>query len=93
MPFSFMSGSWTYYDYPINDSLNSGSGLLPGDIIEDSATSSSSQSFGPIKSSSKDYSTTNIQVEGVDEGDIVKSDGKYFIPKTSPILIPILLII
>ena len=77
MPFSFMSGSWTYYDYPINDSLNSGSGLLPGDIIEDSATSSSSQSFGPIKSSSKDYSTTNIQVENVDEADITKTDGDY----------------
>ncbi len=26
---------------------------------------------------SEDYSTTNIQVEGVDEADIVKSDGKY----------------
>jgi len=27
--------------------------------------------------SNADYSTTNIQVEGVDEGDIVKTDGKY----------------
>lgn len=27
--------------------------------------------------SSSDFSTTNIQVEGVDEADIVKSDGKY----------------
>lgn len=27
--------------------------------------------------SSDDYSTTNIQVEGVDEADIVKNDGKY----------------
>jgi uncharacterized secreted protein with C-terminal beta-propeller domain len=27
--------------------------------------------------SSEDYSTTNIQVEGVDEADIVKNDGKY----------------
>ncbi|MGI6685195.1 MAG: beta-propeller domain-containing protein [Bacillota bacterium] len=26
---------------------------------------------------SDDYSTTNIQVEGVDEGDIIKTDGKY----------------
>lgn len=26
---------------------------------------------------SKDYSTTNIQVEGVDEGDIIKTDGDY----------------
>ncbi|UCE72933.1 MAG: beta-propeller domain-containing protein [Methanomassiliicoccales archaeon] len=28
-------------------------------------------------SGSSDHSTTNIQVEGVDEGDIVKNDGKY----------------
>ena len=28
-------------------------------------------------SSADDYSTTNIQVEGVDEADIVKNDGKY----------------
>lgn len=27
--------------------------------------------------SPRDYSTTNVQVEGVDEADIVKSDGKY----------------
>ncbi len=30
-----------------------------------------------ILSSDKDYSTTNIQVGGVDEDDIVKNDGKY----------------
>jgi len=24
-----------------------------------------------------DYSTTNVQVEGVDEADVVKTDGKY----------------
>ena len=29
------------------------------------------------ESASTDYSTTNIQVEGVDEGDIVKIDGEY----------------
>ena len=31
----------------------------------------------PQKTSADDYSTTNIQVEGVDEADIVKNDGKY----------------
>jgi inhibitor of cysteine peptidase len=31
----------------------------------------------PTFASSPDYSTTNIQVQGVDEADIVKSDGKY----------------
>lgn len=29
------------------------------------------------KSKSEDYSTTNVQVQGVDEGDIVKTDGNY----------------
>jgi len=35
-------------------------------------TKSSEESGG-----SGDYSKTNIQVEGVDEADIVKNDGKY----------------
>lgn len=30
-----------------------------------------------MSSSSNDYSTTNIQVENVDEADIIKNDGKY----------------
>jgi uncharacterized secreted protein with C-terminal beta-propeller domain len=34
-------------------------------------------SFEPSDSGSNDYSTTNVQVEGIDEGDIVKNDGKY----------------
>ena len=32
---------------------------------------------GEVTSSSKDYSTTNIQVENVDEADITKTDGDY----------------
>lgn len=32
---------------------------------------------GALEQSSTDYSTTNIQVQGVDEADIVKSDGEY----------------
>lgn len=31
----------------------------------------------PVAEAGEDYSTTNIQVDGVDEGDIVKTDGKY----------------
>jgi len=38
----------------------------PGAMVEEAATSGS-----------EDYSTTNIQVEGVDEADILKNDGKY----------------
>ncbi len=42
------------------------------------ATTAEQDSASPPSNSNVDYSTTNIQVEGVDEADIVKSDGKYF---------------
>jgi len=44
-----------------------------------SASSGSSDSFSSSSFSEKsaDYSKTNIQVEGVDEADIIKTDGKY----------------
>ncbi len=41
-----------------------------GERTKESATA-------PAKTSADDFSTTNIQVEGVDEADIVKNDGKY----------------
>lgn len=44
--------------------------------IEDAKEGSNTGS-GSTQSSSKDYSTTNIQVDGVDEGDIIKTDGDY----------------
>ncbi len=42
-------------------------------------TSSAGPQFGGFGASAaaKDYSKTNVQVEGVDEADIVKTDGKY----------------
>src|SRR3989338_6559933 len=46
-----------------------------GDVML-SATSSAELTGGQGKSAD-DYSQTNIQVEGVDEPDIVKNDGKY----------------
>ncbi|MDH7506510.1 MAG: beta-propeller domain-containing protein, partial [Candidatus Thermoplasmatota archaeon] len=42
-------------------------------IVRDSSSSESKSSNGD----SIDYSKTNVQVEGVDEPDIVKTDGKY----------------
>lgn len=48
------------------------------DTGETSAGSDSTSSFSAAKSeSSGDYSTTNVQVAGVDEADIVKTDGEY----------------
>ena len=46
-------------------------GVGRGDLMLDGALTFSAAENGP------DYSKTNIQVEGVDEADIVKSDGEY----------------
>lgn len=51
------------------------------EMIEDSmpetATNSVDSTKGEELVSEKDYSETNVQVEGVDEADYVKTDGKY----------------
>ena len=46
---------------------------------DDSAASGSSSNTksSEASSASKDYSTTNVQVQGVDEADVVKTDGEY----------------
>ncbi len=43
----------------------------------DSGAPSAATTSGAQEKSAEDYSTTNIQVEGVDEPDLVKNDGKY----------------
>jgi inhibitor of cysteine peptidase len=58
------------------DSSNSSTGL--GTKSLDFGTSFSSNiGLSEASPAPADYSQTNIQVEGVDEGDIVKTDGKY----------------
>ena len=71
MPFSFLSDGFhrsspMIYNREIN-TLQS----LDGDDY------AISQNLPDSSSSSKDYSTTNIQVENVDEADIIKTDGDY----------------
>ncbi|HRZ85958.1 MAG TPA: beta-propeller domain-containing protein [Candidatus Paceibacterota bacterium] len=68
----------------ISDDLYTyGSAEMFGGVLKSSSSTSSptvqrdnSESAG-ASSVASDYSTTNIQVEGVDEADIVKNDGKY----------------
>ncbi|HLG25903.1 MAG TPA: beta-propeller domain-containing protein, partial [Candidatus Gracilibacteria bacterium] len=50
-----------------------------GQAEEESGAADSSKSSEPGLGGggSADYSTTNIQVEGVDEADVIKNDGKY----------------
>lgn len=47
------------------------------EAVEESSPSPAPGDEGAGEDSSVDYSTTNVQVEGVDEADIVKTDGKY----------------
>jgi uncharacterized secreted protein with C-terminal beta-propeller domain len=53
------------------DSFVVSPGVFSVDLDDDGASDAEGSSSSP------DHSTTNVQVEGVDEGDIVKTDGKY----------------
>ena len=64
-----MSFSMFYHNYDVIGKADNA-----GSIGIDSASSTESSSSS---SNTKDYSTTNIQVENVDEADIVKTDGDY----------------
>lgn len=64
MPFSMF-----YHNYDVIGKADNA-----GSIGIDSASSTESSNSS---SNTKDYSTTNIQVENVDEADIVKTDGDY----------------
>lgn len=79
MPFSILDNGYKSYSGVIYDGemiTNSTSGMLGESFKSDSAEMAEQPSFG-VTSSSKDYSTTNIQVENVDEADITKTDGDY----------------
>lgn len=58
-----------------NDARNQNQALTDG-VVSDSQGSNPSENDG--KGDGTIYSGTNVQVEGVDEGDIVKTDGTYF---------------
>lgn len=71
MPFSLLYGMWEEEYH----SLNSPSLGLEVDSIPNEMGSSST--ITATNQASKEYSTTNIQVENVDEADIIKTDGEY----------------
>ena len=70
-----------YYDDIGTSRKSSGSGITPESITASPTNADSSSSNSMLSSigenSSKEYSTTNIQVENVDEADITKTDGDY----------------
>lgn len=58
----------------------SGGGIVPSEITSSASDTKSFDSVLPstnVGTTTSDYSTTNIQVENVDEADIVKTDGEY----------------
>src|SRR5665648_160106 len=64
--------------------LNQGRIFRSGDVMLGAANQSAQSSATPAPASpslaygaSSDYSTTNLQVDGVDEADIIKNDGQY----------------
>lgn len=68
----------SYYNYRMLEKTDN---MLWGDLQAptgfDEAGAISNQASKAASNSKNDYSQTNIQVEGVDEPDIVKSDGEY----------------
>lgn len=56
-----------------------GSPLAVGEMVEESSMDRGTESAGAdsAASTNEDYSVTNIQEQGVEEGDIVKTDGAY----------------
>jgi uncharacterized secreted protein with C-terminal beta-propeller domain len=67
-----LSGGYGYYD-----TASSGPGIMQGMRTLSAPSALSSGSKAAESGASSDYSQTNIQVAGVDEADIVKSDGRY----------------
>lgn len=59
----------------LQESLNFG--RLRGGVTTDAALSENQVQVSNKESAAQDYSGTNTQVEGVDEADLVKTDGEY----------------
>lgn len=47
------------------------------EVVEEEAADTTETAKGDSASNSSDHSDTNVQTEGVDEGDIIKTDGEY----------------
>ena len=75
MPFSMMYfNTYGIFDGPIYYK-----NIVTDDLVVNESVKATAQSTEPLDftSTGRDYSTTNIQVENVDEADIIKTDGNY----------------
>lgn len=75
MPWSLFNGNISEYVSDVSQTATSG--MNGFDMVESITTDSIKRDSSTNSISSKDYSTTNIQVENVDEADITKTDGDY----------------
>ena len=71
LPFSILYDDYYVYDYGPHSQWNT------VDYVEDGAPVRNVADAEANSATNKDYSKTNIQVEGVDEADIIKTDGDY----------------
>ena len=74
LPFSVFGEMSYSYPYITNSDIFKGDGIAPSDFTTNSASTTDSIT---TTQPTKEYSTTNIQVENVDEADITKTDGDY----------------
>ena len=74
LPFSVFGEMSYSYPYITNSDIFKGDGIAPSDLTTNSASTTDSIT---TTQPTKEYSTTNIQVENVDEADITKTDGDY----------------
>ena len=74
----YMSEYLYYYDYGPDIRIQPGGQTEPAasDSVA-SAPAAADEAEKPGSSAGADHSGTNVQVEGVDEGDLIKTDGKY----------------
>ncbi|MFC1655584.1 beta-propeller domain-containing protein [Patescibacteria group bacterium] len=72
------SNYYGYGEYEMMDSVMTGGGsIAPASTGTLTKASEETAAADPRAADDGDYSTTNLQVEGVDEADIVKTDGEY----------------
>lgn len=76
MPTSLFSSAYTSSSGIAKGTISSAQSSIKDGLTIDAARNSA-DAESTKSSSSNDYSTTNIQVENVDEADIIKNDGKY----------------
>lgn len=76
MPTSLFSSAYTSSSGIAKGTISSAQSSIKDGLTIDAARNSA-DAESTKSSSSNDYSTTNIQVENVDEADIIKNDGNY----------------